>query len=95
MQRWCADKACSALIQDICMLHIDIGRCLTPFQRALRDRYAVQSCGTHLDDLGHHPAEDGRVDQLGNAKGALPEHLIRNQRALHQALGLSGAMETR
>ena len=87
MQNWCADKACTALIQVICMLRIDIGRCLTPFQRAIRDRYAVQSCGTHLDNLGHHPAEDGRVDLLGNAKGALPKHPIQNQRVLQQAHG--------
>ena len=87
MQKWCADKACSALIQVICMLRIDIGRCLTPFQRAIRDRYAVQSCGTHLDNLGHHPAEDGRVDLLGNAKGALPKHPIQNQRVLQEAHG--------
>ena len=95
MQKWCADKACSASIQDICMLHIDIGRCLTPLQRALRDRYAVQSYGTHMDDLCHHPAEDGRVAQLGNAKGALPKHPIRNQRVLQQAPELSGLMDTR
>ena len=77
------------------MRRIDTGRCLTPFQRAPRDRYAVQSCGTHLDQLGDHPAEGGRVDLLGNAKGALPEHTIQCQRVLQQAPELSGAMDTR